>query len=95
MRDSTRAQWRQIGRFYFWAALATGVLSVALSLGLWRSWIAAAWLEAVIALPLITAGVILIWSVTAYPLMLLLALLFGRPGKPTGPGDPDGPGVVV
>ena len=95
MRASTRSQWRRLGRFYVRTVLATGVPSVALSLFLCRSWIAAAWLQAVVALPLITAGILLVWALTVYPLLLLLALIFGRAGSPPEPGDPDGPGIVV
>ena len=94
MRYSARSAWQQIGRFYLWLILATGVPSVALSLSLSTSRIAAAWLQAIVALPVITAGVLLVWSLTVYPLLLVLAVIFGRGSNPTG-CNPNGPGIVI
>jgi len=94
MRDSDQSLWRQLCRFYFWLVLATGVPSIAFSLSLSTFRIAAAWLQAILALPLITAGVLLVWSATVYPLLLLLAVIFGRGSNPTG-RDPNGPGIII
>jgi hypothetical protein len=93
--DLAKSEWRRIAEFYVWLALATGVPSGLLSLYLWTPTIAVAWLQCIMALPVIMGAVILLWGLTAYPFLLLLGLLFGRGNNSAGSRDLDGPGVVI
>lgn len=53
------------------------------------------WLYFIVGLVVSVCAVTALWAVTVWPLLLLLAAVFGRGKGPSDPGNPDGPGVMV
>jgi hypothetical protein len=53
------------------------------------------WLYFSVGFLLLILGATALFAVTIWPLLLVLAAIFGGTGNITGPVDPDGPGVIV
>jgi hypothetical protein len=93
--DLRWGEWRHIVRCYTWFAGVTGVPCAGLSTFFWTPAWVAGWLYCIVALPVIMGAVTVLWGVTAYPLLLLVGVLFGRGETSAGSLDPEGPGVVI
>lgn len=93
--DLAKSEWRQITECYAWLVVLTGIPCAGLSLHFWTPTVFVGWLHCIVALPIIMAGITLLWSITAYPLLLLLGVLVGRGKTSEGSPDPDGPGVII
>jgi hypothetical protein len=93
--DRAKQEWGQLLRGYAIIAGTLGLPCAALSIYFREPWIIVGWMQLLLGIPLLLSMMTALWIVTAWPLLLLLAFIFGRNAKGPKDADPDGPGIIV
>jgi len=72
---------RVVEAFYKALLVASGIVCGVLSLYLWDATILRRWLSSLAILAIVFMVITFVWAVTVWPLVLLVAKIFGRSAK--------------
>lgn len=92
---TTRNSWARLIRGYAVFTAMTGLPCLVVAAYLHDASMIITWIELVLGLVVITGAITAVCAVTAYPLLLLLVVIFDRGHTPPHGRDSNGPGHFV
>jgi hypothetical protein len=87
-----RKEWRELATFFAWIAGITGIPCVALSLYMSTPAVIVGWISVMLGFVVLLCLLTILYALTVWPLLLLIAAIFGRMGPTV---DPKSPGITV